>query len=101
MILLNAIGDFEMFPPALEAPGSPWVPLSGYGRCCDLTGFLKPELESDPKQAPDDEAIEVYGCSDHRGSARNRKPGSTAFERGDEASNESLGELLKPDFSLE
>jgi hypothetical protein len=51
-------------------------------RFCDFTGFPERELESDPKEAPDDEAIEVYGCSDHSDSARTgsrtRQPKSAA-----------------------
>jgi hypothetical protein len=47
--------------------------------CCDPRDFLQVKLESDPKEGPDDEAIEVYGRADHWGFAR---AGGGRFDRG-------------------
>ena len=41
-----------------------------YQYCCDPLKFLQEKLESDPKEGPDHEAIEVYGRADYRGAAR-------------------------------
>jgi putative transposase len=51
--------------------------LSGRG-CCDPRDFLHVKLESDPKEGPDGEAIEVYGRADHWGFARAGGGHSTA-----------------------
>ena len=42
----------------------------GQDDCCDPRDFLRVKLESDPREGPDDEAIEVYGRADHWGFLR-------------------------------
>src|SRR3954466_14938602 len=37
--------------------------------CCDPRDFLQAELESDPKEGPDHEAIEVHGRAGYCGAA--------------------------------